>query len=224
LVVHPAAGNRDKTLVNALLAHCGESLRGIGGELRPGIVHRLDKETSGLLVAAKTAQAHAALAAQFADHSIARAYDALVWGVPSPRSGKIAGHIARSASDRKKMAVTRRGGKYAETHYRVLENFGGMAALVQCRLKTGRTHQIRVHLASLGHPLIGDPVYGRAENRFLKRLSEPTRAAVRNFGRQALHARTLGFVHPVSGKPCLFERDPPADVAALAAALRSEVD
>ncbi|MDX2145311.1 MAG: RluA family pseudouridine synthase [Rhodospirillaceae bacterium] len=224
LVVHPAAGNPDKTLVNALLAHCGDSLRGIGGELRPGIVHRIDKETSGLLVAAKTGQAHAALAAQFAAHSIERAYDALVWGVPSPKQGKISGHIARSTSDRKKMAVTKRGGKYAETHYRVLENFAGVAALVQCRLTTGRTHQIRVHMASLGHPLIGDPVYGRAENRFLKRLSEQARAAVKNFKRQALHARTLGFAHPTTGKPCLFERDPPADFAALAAALRGDGD
>jgi 23S rRNA pseudouridine1911/1915/1917 synthase len=222
LVVHPAAGNPDRTLVNALLAHCGESLRGIGGELRPGIVHRIDKDTSGLLVAAKTEQAHAALAEQFAAHTIERVYDAIVWGVPAPKAGKIAGQIARSPTDRKKMAVTTRGGKYAETHYRVVETLGGAAAWVQCRLKTGRTHQIRVHMAGIGHPLIGDPVYGRNENRHLKRLSETARAAVKQFHRQALHARTLGFAHPASGKPVSFERAPPADFAALLSALRED--
>jgi 23S rRNA pseudouridine1911/1915/1917 synthase len=160
LVVHPAAGNPDATLVNALLAHCGESLRGIGGVARPGIVHRLDKDTSGLLVAAKTGIAHENLARQFAAHSIDRRYDALVWGVPNPAGGTITGDIGRSPHNRKKMAVVKRGGRHAETGYATVQVFGSVAAHVQCRLKTGRTHQIRVHLSSKGHPLIGDPVYG----------------------------------------------------------------
>jgi len=221
LVVHPAAGNPDRTLVNALLAHCGESLRGIGGELRPGIVHRLDKDTSGLLVAAKSAATHVQLSAQFADHSIARAYDALVWGAPKPPKGVIKGQMGRSTADRKKMAVRASGGKYAETHYETLEAFGA-AAWVRCTLKTGRTHQIRVHMTSRGHPLIGDQTYGAA--RSTKGLDKKTIAIVRAFKRQALHARVLGFVHPVTKKKLRFEREPPEDFLELAEALREAMN
>jgi 23S rRNA pseudouridine1911/1915/1917 synthase len=217
-VVHPAAGNPDKTLVNALLAHCGDSLRGIGGVLRPGIVHRIDKDTSGLLVAAKTEAAHAALAAQFAAHTIERRYDALVWGVPSPARGVITGAIGRSPHNRQKMAIVSRGGKAAETQYTTIAAFGTLAAHVQCTLKTGRTHQIRVHMSARGYPLIGDPVYGK--NRKLPKTVAPDiAAAVTTFGRQALHAATLGFTHPTTGKQVRFERPPPADFAALEKAL-----
>jgi 23S rRNA pseudouridine1911/1915/1917 synthase len=218
LVVHPAAGNPDGTLVNALLAHCGDSLRGIGGKLRPGIVHRIDKDTSGLLVAAKTAAAHAHLAQQFARHTIARVYDALVWGVPTPRHGVIAGQIGRSTTDRKKMAVRKTGGKYAETHYRTLEAFGTVAAWVQCELKTGRTHQIRVHMASRGHALVGDPAYGT--RRTTRGLDAGAATTLRAFPRQALHARVLGFTHPTTGRMLRFERDPPQDFQDLARLLR----
>jgi 23S rRNA pseudouridine1911/1915/1917 synthase len=220
LVVHPAAGNPDKTLVNALLAHCGESLLGIGGELRPGIVHRLDKDTSGLLVAAKSGEAHAALAEQFAVHSIERAYDALVWSVPKPTHGVITGRIGRSSTDRKKMAVRKTGGKHAETHYKCLGIFGEAAAWVECVLKTGRTHQIRVHMASLGHPVIGDPVYGTLRTKFMKLLDPDAAALLREFKRQALHARVLGFTHPITGKVLRFERPPPDDFQAIAKALK----
>ncbi|MSO98851.1 MAG: RluA family pseudouridine synthase [Rhodospirillaceae bacterium] len=219
LVVHPAAGNPDRTLVNALLAHCGDSLRGIGGELRPGIVHRLDKDTSGLLIAAKSGAAHEHLSEQFANHTIERAYDALVWGIPKPAKGVIAGQIGRSATDRKKMSVRKTGGKSAVTHYRVTQTFGACAAKLECVLQTGRTHQIRVHMASIGHPVIGDPVYGTMRNKFIAKLDEGAAEIVRAFSRQALHARVLGFVHPVTGKTLRFERDPPADFKKLAAAL-----
>ena len=217
LVVHPAAGNFDRTLVNALLAHCGPSLAGIGGVKRPGIVHRIDKDTSGLLVAAKTDAAHAGLTAQFAAHDVERRYDAVVWGVPKPAHGTISGAIGRSQRNRKKMAIVSRGGKAAETSYEVVSAFGTTAAHVQCRLKTGRTHQIRVHMTSIGHPLIGDPVYGRGrtgklEGRFAK-------AEVREFSRQALHAATLGFIHPVTKKKLRFESDLPEDMERLIAAL-----
>ncbi len=220
LVVHPAAGNPDRTLVNALLAHCGDSLLGIGGELRPGIVHRLDKGTSGLLVAAKSGNAHANLAQQFAVHSIERAYDALVWGLPTPRKGIISGQIGRSVADRKKMAVRKAGGKYAETHYEVIETFGLVATWVRCMLKTGRTHQIRVHMTSRGNPLIGDPTYGTATAKLAKSLDQDAVATIRAMSRQALHARVLGFVHPVTGKKMRFEKEPPNDFANLAQALR----
>ena len=165
LVVHPAAGNPDGTLVNALIAHCGEDALAIGGEARPGIVHRLDKDTSGLLVAAKTERAMASLAKQFANHTIERAYNAVVWGAPRDLTGMIESQIGRSPFDRKRMAVLRGGGKLARTRYKVIEKFGAgdrpFASLIECRLETGRTHQIRVHLTHLGHPLIGDPQYGR---------------------------------------------------------------
>jgi len=213
LVVHPAAGNLDGTLVNALLAHCGPSLTGIGGVSRPGIVHRIDKHTSGLLVIAKTDAAHGGLSAQFAAHTVERRYDALVWGVPMPPRGIITGAIGRSAANRKKMAVVRRGGKPAETAYETVTAFGTVAAHVQCRLKTGRTHQIRVHLTSKGHPLIGDAVYGRL--RSVRNLP----AIVRDFPRQALHAATLGFIHPVTEKKLSFKSPLPADMGRLVEAL-----
>jgi 23S rRNA pseudouridine1911/1915/1917 synthase len=202
LVVHPAAGNRDGTLVNALIAHCGDSLRGIGGELRPGIVHRIDKDTTGLMVAAKTEKAHTSLGKQFAAHAIERVYKALVWGVPRERAGVIEGALGRSHLNRQKMAVLRVGGKPARTHYKVIETFGATASLVECRLETGRTHQVRVHMAHIGHPLIGDPVYGRP--RTVPGLSLTLR-------RQALHAAVLGFQHPSTHKTMRFESSPPAD-------------
>lgn len=209
LVVHPAAGNPDGTLVNALLHHCQGQLSGIGGVARPGIVHRIDKETSGLLVVAKTDVAHEGLARQFADHSIVRAYRAITGGVPVPAAGTIRGAIARSSHDRKKMALVAEGrGKHAVTHYRVLEPLDG-AALVECRLETGRTHQVRVHLASIGHSLLGDPVYGRCPPRL-----RPVLARL-GFARQALHAAELGFVHPVGGARLHFTSPTPVDMAKL---------
>jgi 23S rRNA pseudouridine1911/1915/1917 synthase len=215
LVVHPAAGNPDRTLVNALIAHCGASLSGIGGVRRPGIVHRLDKDTSGLLVAAKTDEAHRVLSEAFSKHDIERAYRAVVWGVPHPQEGRIEGAIGRHPVDRKRMTVRRTGGRVALTRYRVLKPFGMAAALVECRLETGRTHQIRVHLASIGHPVIGDPVYGRTSRTRRERLPEPLREAVAGFGRQALHAVRLGFRHPVTGVTMAWEAPDPLDFASL---------
>ncbi|HEX4371282.1 MAG TPA: RluA family pseudouridine synthase [Rhizomicrobium sp.] len=226
LVVHPAAGNPDGTLVNALIAHCGESLMGIGGELRPGIVHRLDKDTSGLLVAAKTERAMASLAKQFANHTIERAYHAVVWGSPRLGDGVIEGQIGRNPFDRKRMAVLRGGGKLARTRYRVLERFGPearpFASLIECRLETGRTHQIRVHLTHLGHPLIGDPSYGRARQAPRPKTPAETLAfaAAADFSRQALHAYVLGFQHPTLHKTMRFESPWPSDFAVLVEALR----
>ncbi len=227
LVVHPAAGNLTGTLVNALIAHCGSSLKGIGGVARPGIVHRLDKDTSGLLVAAKNERAMRSLAKQFAAHAIERAYHALVWGAPRVGEGRVEGQIGRNPFDRKRMAVMRSGGKEARTRYRVIETFGGkarpFASLVECRLETGRTHQIRVHLAHLGHPLIGDPSYGRARTPPRAKSDAEARAfqAAGNFPRQALHAYLLGFHHPSLQKTLHFESKWPADFAELVAALRA---
>jgi 23S rRNA pseudouridine1911/1915/1917 synthase len=224
LVVHPAAGNPDGTLVNALIAHCGASLAGVGGEARPGIVHRLDKDTSGLLVAAKNERAMHSLAKQFENHTIERAYHAVVWGSPRLGDGRIETQIGRNPFDRKRMGVMRAGGKEAITRYRVLERFGErpLASLVECRLETGRTHQIRVHLTHLGHPLIGDPSYGRA--RQAPRAKTPEEAEtyefVMNFPRQALHAWLLGFQHPSLHKTLKFQSEWPADFAALVDALR----
>ena len=226
LVVHPAAGNPDGTLVNALIAHCGADLVGIGGEARPGIVHRLDKDTSGLLVAAKTERAMASLSKQFAKHVIERAYHAVVWGAPRAGDGVIEGQIGRSPFDRKRMSVLRTGGKLARTRYRVMEVFGPgtkpVASLVECRLETGRTHQIRVHLTHLGHALIGDPQYGRARQPPRARTDAEEKAftAATNFSRQALHAFVLGFQHPTTHKTMRFESPWPADFAALVEALR----
>ena len=220
MVVHPAPGNPDGTLVNALLAHCGASLSGIGGVRRPGIVHRLDKGTSGLIVAAKTEAAHHALSRDFAARRIDRAYTAFVWGVPSVSAGEIAGNIGRSSAHRKKMAVVgEERGKPAITRYRVERAFGVHAAQIECRLATGRTHQIRVHFAHLGHPLIGDPVYGSRAGRSVARTG-PTGAQIAAFSRQALHARLLGFTHPVEKRRLLeFESPIPADLRELAYSL-----
>jgi 23S rRNA pseudouridine1911/1915/1917 synthase len=223
MVVHPAPGNPEGTLVNALLAHCGPSLSGIGGVRRPGIVHRLDKDTSGLLVAAKTEMAHRALSQDFALRRIARAYSAIVWGVPAPAVGEIVGNIGRSPANRKKMAVVAETrGRPAMTRYRVERRFGaagiGDAALIECRLLTGRTHQIRVHLAHKGHPLIGDPAYGTRAGRIAARLrgsAAGVGAAIAAFPRQALHARLLGFIHPFTGKELVFDSAMPPDMAGL---------
>ncbi len=215
LVVHPAPGNQDGTLVNALLAHCGETLPGIGGERRPGIVHRLDKDTSGLMVVAKTEAALAALSADFAARRIERAYLALCWGVLSPARGELEGAIGRDPRDRKRMAVVARGGKPALTRYRTLQVAHAAASLIECRLATGRTHQIRVHLSQRGHPLIGDPVYLRRVPSAARLLPEPARRAALDFPRQALHAASLGFSHPRDGRLLHFEVPPPADFDAL---------
>jgi 23S rRNA pseudouridine1911/1915/1917 synthase len=221
LVVHPAAGNPDRTLVNALLAHCGESLLQVGGTGRPGIVHRLDKDTSGLMVAAKTDLALQDLGRQFAAHDVERVYQAVVWGVPSPTEGEISGAIGRSRADRKKMSVVRSGGKAALTRYRVEQILcGGAFARIACRLATGRTHQIRVHLASIGHPLLGDPSYGRSSGR-RRQVPAAVQAAVATFPRQALDATVLGFVHPRTGARLRFERPLTNDIRALIAALES---
>jgi 23S rRNA pseudouridine1911/1915/1917 synthase len=227
LVVHPAAGNPDGTLVNALIAHCGASLSGVGGVARPGIVHRLDKDTSGLLVAAKTQRAMGSLAKQFANHTIERAYHAVVWGAPRAGEGVVEGQIGRNPFDRKRMAVLRGGGKEARTRYRLIEKFGDpekpFASLIECRLETGRTHQIRVHLTHLGYPLIGDPSYGKSRQapRPKTTAQEVAYAAASNFPRQALHAYVLGFQHPTLHKTMRFESPWPADLAGLISALRS---
>ena len=214
LVVHPAAGNLDGTLVNALLHHCRGQLSGIGGVARPGIVHRIDKDTSGLLVVAKTDQAHEGLAQQFVAHSILRSYRAVVSNVPMPLSGTIEGAIGRSGSDRKKMALVEEGrGKHAVTHYKVLEALKS-ASLVECRLETGRTHQVRVHMSSIGHALLGDPAYGRTPSALRPLLDRL------EFRRQALHAAELGFVHPVNRETVQFFSAIPADMSALIGELR----
>jgi 23S rRNA pseudouridine1911/1915/1917 synthase len=209
LVVHPAAGNFDGTLVNALLHHCAGSLSGIGGVERPGIVHRIDKDTSGLIVAAKTDPAHVGLAAQFAKHSIDRRYRAIVAGLPNPPSGTIDAPLARSSANRQKMAIVESArAKRAVTHYRLISPLN-RAAMVECRLETGRTHQVRVHMASIGHPLLGDPVYGRSRPEHRETLNRL------NFHRQALHAAHLGFAHPVTSEPLAFSSEIPDDMQGL---------
>ena len=214
LVVHPAAGNLDGTLVNALLHHCAGQLSGVGGVARPGIVHRIDKDTSGLIVAAKHDKAHEGLAKQFAAHSIDRRYLAVATGRPIPANGSVDAALARSATNRKKMAVVAEGrGKRAVTHYRTIEPLGG-ATLIECRLETGRTHQVRVHMTHIGHPLAGDPVYGRAK----KPLSDVLKTL--GFARQALHAAYLGFIHPVSGNAIALDSEYPADMRELIDKLR----
>ena len=209
LVVHPAAGNADGTLVNALLHHCRGSLSGIGGVERPGIVHRIDKDTSGLLVVAKTDPAHAGLAAQFARHSIDRRYLAIVSGLPNPPSGTVDAPLARSSANRHKIAIQPEGkGKRAVTHYRLITPLKE-AALIECRLETGRTHQVRVHMASIGAPLVGDPAYGRT------RISHHALLEKLAFRRQALHAAHLGFIHPVTNETLTFESKIPEDMQRL---------
>ena len=224
LVVHPAPGSPDMTLVNALIAHCGASLSGIGGVKRPGIVHRIDKDTSGLIVAAKNDATHHALSKAFAKHEIERAYSCVTWGCPIQKNGIIEGNIGRSPKDRKKMAVVKHGGKHAVTHYQVQEFFGKAmgpgAALIECRLETGRTHQIRVHLAAIGHPLIGDPVYAKGTPARRAKLSPAAREAADAFPRQALHAGILGFRHPRTGEEMRWESDLPPDMTRLLANLR----
>lgn len=207
LVVHPAAGNLDGTLVNALLHHCDGSLSGIGGVARPGIVHRIDKDTSGLMIAAKTDRAHVGLARQFHDHTIDRRYKAIVGGIPRPAAGKVDAPLARSPANRKKIAIVANG-KRAVTHFTTIDTLAD-AALVECRLETGRTHQVRVHMASIGHALLGDPVYGRTKGNqraLLDRL---------DFHRQALHAAHLGFIHPIDGAALAFDSAMPADMQEL---------
>ena len=231
MVVHPAPGNWSGTLVNALIHHCGESLKGIGGVRRPGIVHRLDKDTSGIMVVAKTQAAHAGLAAQFADHGrsgpLERAYVALVWGAPQRNAATIDAPLGRSPTNRLKRAVVRADtpdAREAITHFTVIRHLDGTgdgrtnASLVECRLETGRTHQIRVHMAHAGHPLIGDRDYGQHFATKANTLAEPARSAVRAFPRQALHAAVLGFAHPVTGEDLRFEAPLPADLSALIAA------
>jgi len=240
MVVHPAPGAQSGTLVNALLAHCGDTLPGIGGERRPGIVHRIDKDTSGLLVVARTEAAHAGLSARFAAHDIEREYLAVMRGVPDPARRRLQGWpglaaepggvlrveaaIGRHPRDRKRMAVREEGGRRAVTRFRVLERFGAAdrpcASLVSCRLETGRTHQIRVHAAHVGHALIGDTVYGTGGIPGLSAAGPEGGEALKAFLRQALHAARLGFAHPVTHAPLVFESAPPADMAALLALLR----
>ncbi len=222
MAAHPAPGSPDRTLVNALLHHCAGSLSGIGGVMRPGIVHRLDKNTSGVMVAAKSDAAHQGLSALFAAHDIERAYLALTRGAPDPSRGTISTQLARSNSDRKKMAVVRQGGRDAITHYRVERTFGPqlkpLAGRVLCRLETGRTHQIRVHLASKGAPCLGDPVYGSGPPALVVREA----MARAGLTRQALHAAILGFVHPITGEPLRFESAVPADMAQLESELSAQ--
>ncbi len=220
LVVHPAAGHDGGTLVNALLAHCGASLSGIGGVKRPGIVHRLDKDTSGLLVIAKNDAAHQSLSEQFQAHGrdgrLERAYLAFVWGIPQRPAGMITTGIARSTANRQKMAVsTRSDAKEAITHYEIVERFGTIASLVRCNLETGRTHQIRVHMAHIGHPLLGDLVYGGGFKSAMSKLSDQAKEAVKALKGQALHATVLGFEHPKTGKPLHFEAKLPQALSQL---------
>jgi 23S rRNA pseudouridine1911/1915/1917 synthase len=214
LVVHPAAGNFDGTLVNALLHHCAGQLSGIGGVARPGIVHRIDKDTSGLMVAAKTDRAHEGLAAQFARHSIDRRYRAIVSGRPNPPEGTVDAPLGRSSANRKKMAIVSASqGKRAVTHYRLISPLKE-ASMVECRLETGRTHQVRVHMSSIGHSLLGDPVYGRTRGAHASILSQL------GFKRQALHAAVLGFIHPISSHALSFQSGIPSDMQELFTALR----
>ncbi len=230
LVVHPAAGHESGTLVNALIAHCGASLSGVGGVKRPGIVHRLDKDTSGLLVVAKTDAAHQGLAALFADHGrtlpLIREYRALVWGVPARMRGTVDAPIGRHGTHRERQAIVRgERGREAVTHWEVEETFVGregepVATLIACQLETGRTHQIRVHMAHIGHPVMGDPLYATGFRTKSARLEDEARVALEALGRQALHAARLGFEHPGTGEELEFESDLPADMQRLLDALR----
>jgi 23S rRNA pseudouridine1911/1915/1917 synthase len=234
LAVHPGPGHASGTLVNALIAHCGASLSGIGGVQRPGIVHRLDKDTTGLLVVAKTDRAHRGLAEQFANHGVdgrlRRSYRALVWGVPARPRGNIDAALSRSTTNRTKIAVARTpNARRAVTHYEVLETFAlpdgkPGASLLRLTLETGRTHQIRVHLAHVGHPLLGDPVYGSGFKSSVRRLSLAAQSALQRLQRQALHAAELGFEHPVSGRRLQFKSALPTDMAELVSALAAHAE
>ena len=216
LVVHPAPGNPDYTLVNGLLAHCGSSLSGIGGIQRPGIVHRLDKDTSGLLIAAKNDRTHINLSEQFQQRTLDRIYIALVWGSPSPAKGVIVGNIGRNPRNRKKMSVLERGGRSAKTFYQVREHLADSCwSLIECHLKTGRTHQIRVHMSTKGHPLVGDPLYGNNRSSLKKNLPATAENGLKSWNRQALHAYSLGFTHPTRHERILLECDPPVDMLEL---------
>ncbi len=237
MVVHPAPGSRDGTLVNALIAHCGDTLSGVGGQMRPGIVHRIDKDTSGLLVVAKSDRAHHGLAAQFAAHTVQRRYLAVCHGVPDQNDPRLHGikgtsfeagnilkiqtHLGRHKTDRQRQAVSFHGGRHAVTRARIVQALGlpPVAALIECWLETGRTHQIRVHLAHCGHALIGDPTYGGRRKLAAKAVGDGGAAAALAFPRQALHAATLGFDHPVSGETMEFAAALPADIQDLIAAL-----
>ncbi|MCI0466771.1 MAG: RluA family pseudouridine synthase [Beijerinckiaceae bacterium] len=224
LVVHPSAGHASGTLVNALIGHCGDSLSGIGGVKRPGIVHRLDKDTSGLMVVAKTDAAHQGLTKLFADHGktlfLAREYLAFAWGVPARLSGVVDVPLARHVSSREKIAVVEgRRGRNARTHWRLIESFASEASLLACTLETGRTHQIRVHLAHLGHPLLGDPVYASGFKSKIARLPQAAQFFLKSLSRQALHAAVLGFLHPLTGEELCFRSALPQDLQELRAAL-----
>ncbi|HQT78191.1 MAG: RNA pseudouridine synthase [Rhodospirillales bacterium 20-64-7] len=215
LVVHPAPGNPDGTLVNALLAHCGPGFTGIGAERRPGIVHRLDKDTSGVMVVAKTQLANDALTTAFATRDLDRTYVALCWGLPSPLAGEIEGAIGRDKRDRKRMALVQHGGKPALTRYRTLRAWQTSLAWLECRLATGRTHQIRVHLSATGHPIVGDPLYLRRVPAIASTIPAALRSRLLDFPRQALHAASLGFRHPRTGQTMSFQAPVPPDLAAL---------
>jgi len=222
MVVHPAASVEKDTLVNALLFHCGDSLKGIGGVKRPGIVHRLDKDTSGVMIAAKTDEAHRSLSAQFADHGkngpLRRTYNAFVWGVPSPEIGTIDAMVGRSLHNRTKQAIVEKNGRHAVTHYKTLAAFGGnkwTVSKIACQLETGRTHQIRVHLSHIGHALLGDPSYGIGFESRERNLPMLVQKALKSLSRQALHAVDLTIAHPVSGEKMRFSSDLPSDMANL---------
>ncbi|MCH2564489.1 MAG: RluA family pseudouridine synthase [SAR116 cluster bacterium] len=225
MVVHPGPGQPDGTLVNALIAHCGDSLTGIGGVMRPGIVHRLDKDTSGVMMAAKSDAAHQKLTEMFAAHDLDRHYLAITWGMPPETEGRIEAALGRSTRDRKKQAVVPNG-RYAATNWTVIRRLPPFASIVECRLETGRTHQIRVHMAHLGHGVIGDPMYGKPmrSGQMPDAVARDCLAEIRGFRRQALHAASLGFAHPVTGKALHFETPVPDDMAGLVAAIEAGIE
>jgi len=222
-VVHPGAGNYEKTIVNGLLFKYQNNLSSVGGKLRPGIVHRIDKDTSGVIVVAKNDNAHINLSKQFSDHTIKRKYEALVWGSLKPQSGKINERISRSVKNRQLMAVRKEKGKKAITNYKTLEIFQNLnlpkVSLIECRLETGRTHQIRVHMNFKGNPILGDKSYGKSKRKF-KKINANIEKKINNFNRQALHAKSLGFVHPKTGKEVFFEAERPKDFDTLIKSLK----